>query len=41
MVRAAAKNHQHVGVVVDPNDYDIVLAELQMQGRYQAAQDNH
>ena len=32
MVRAAAKNHQHVGVVVDPNDYDIVLAELQNAG---------
>ena len=32
MVRAAAKNHQDVGVVVDPNDYDIVLAELQNAG---------
>ena len=32
MVRAAAKNHQHVGVVVDPDDYDIVLAELQNAG---------
>jgi phosphoribosylaminoimidazolecarboxamide formyltransferase/IMP cyclohydrolase len=28
MVRAAAKNHQHVGVVVDPGDYDAILAEL-------------
>src|SRR6187455_3220620 len=28
MVRAAAKNHQHVGVVVDPADYDAILAEL-------------
>ncbi|MDQ3469295.1 MAG: bifunctional phosphoribosylaminoimidazolecarboxamide formyltransferase/IMP cyclohydrolase [Actinomycetota bacterium] len=28
MVRAAAKNHAHVGVVVDPADYDPVLAEL-------------
>jgi phosphoribosylaminoimidazolecarboxamide formyltransferase/IMP cyclohydrolase len=28
MVRAAAKNHAHVGVVVDPSDYDAVLAEL-------------
>src|SRR4029079_9569902 len=27
MVRAAAKNHAHVGVVVDPADYDTVLAE--------------
>ena len=32
MVWAAAKNHHHVGVVVDPNDYDIVLAELQNAG---------
>ena len=28
MVRAAAKNHRHVGVVVDPEDYAEVLAEL-------------
>ena len=28
MVRAAAKNHDHVGIVVDPSDYDAVLAEL-------------
>ena len=28
MVRAAAKNHDHVGVVVDPADYDAVLDEL-------------
>jgi phosphoribosylaminoimidazolecarboxamide formyltransferase / IMP cyclohydrolase len=28
MVRAAAKNWQHVGVVVDPADYPAVLAEL-------------
>ena len=28
MVRAAAKNHAHVGIVVDPQDYDAVLAEL-------------
>ena len=28
MVRAAAKNHQHVGVVVDPQDYPMVLGEL-------------
>ena len=32
MVRAAAKNYQYVGVVVDPSDYDIVLAELQNAG---------
>ena len=29
MVRAAAKNHQHVAVVVDPEDYRSILAELQ------------
>ena len=29
MVRAAAKNHQHVTVVVDPTDYNGVLQELQ------------
>ncbi len=28
MVRAAAKNHAHVGVVVDPADYAAVLAEV-------------
>ncbi len=28
MVRAAAKNHQHVGVVVDPADYDSILSEM-------------
>jgi phosphoribosylaminoimidazolecarboxamide formyltransferase / IMP cyclohydrolase len=32
MVRAAAKNHDHVGIVVDPADYDEVLSELQAQG---------
>jgi phosphoribosylaminoimidazolecarboxamide formyltransferase/IMP cyclohydrolase len=29
MVRAAAKNHAHVGIVVDPGDYDGVLEELE------------
>ena len=33
MVRAAAKNHAHVGVVVDPDDYPEVLAELRGRGR--------
>jgi len=33
MVRAAAKNHQHVGVVVDPADYDSILAELKENDR--------
>jgi phosphoribosylaminoimidazolecarboxamide formyltransferase/IMP cyclohydrolase len=28
MVRAAAKNHAHVAVVVDPDDYDAIVAEL-------------
>ena len=32
MVRAAAKNHAHVGVVVDPADYATVLAELAAEG---------
>ena len=32
MVRAAAKNHAHVGIVVDPDDYDLVLAELREHG---------
>jgi phosphoribosylaminoimidazolecarboxamide formyltransferase/IMP cyclohydrolase len=32
MVRAAAKNHPHVGIVVDPADYPALLAELREQG---------
>ena len=32
MVRAAAKNHAHVGVVVDPADYDAVLGEVRADG---------
>jgi len=32
MVRAAAKNHAHVGVVVDPGDYPGVLSELRAGG---------
>ena len=28
MLRSAAKNNKYVGVVVDPNDYDLVLNEL-------------
>jgi phosphoribosylaminoimidazolecarboxamide formyltransferase/IMP cyclohydrolase len=32
MVRAAAKNHDHVGVVVSPADYPVVLAELREHG---------
>ena len=33
MVRAAAKNWPHVGVVVDPADYGALLAELEANGR--------
>ncbi len=33
MVRAAAKNHAYVGVVVDPDEYPTVLAELQADGQ--------
>ena len=33
MVRAAAKNHQQVGVVVDPEDYHSILAELRENNR--------
>lgn len=32
MVRAAAKNHAHVGVVVEPSSYDDVVAELRADG---------
>ena len=37
MVRAAAKNHAHVGVVVDPNNYKIVIDELESSGALSAA----
>ena len=37
MVRAAAKNHAHVGVVVNPADYGIVLAELRDHGHLSVA----
>lgn len=32
MLRAAAKNHAHVAVVVDPNDYDTVADSVRHQG---------
>ncbi|MGH9797164.1 MAG: bifunctional phosphoribosylaminoimidazolecarboxamide formyltransferase/IMP cyclohydrolase, partial [Candidatus Polarisedimenticolia bacterium] len=35
MVRAAAKNHRHAGVVVDPDDYPLVLAEIKERGGLQ------
>jgi phosphoribosylaminoimidazolecarboxamide formyltransferase / IMP cyclohydrolase len=33
LVRAAAKNHRNVGVVVDPADYDAVIRELKTSGQ--------
>jgi len=36
LVRAAAKNHAHVGVVVDPADYEPVLAEIRADGALSA-----
>ena len=32
MVRASAKNHAHVAIVVNPDDYDVVLAEIEEHG---------
>ncbi len=32
MLRSAAKNHEYVTVVVDPKDYDVVIAELKTGG---------
>ncbi len=37
MVRAAAKNHEHVGIVTSPGDYPAVLAELRAAGSLSAA----
>jgi phosphoribosylaminoimidazolecarboxamide formyltransferase/IMP cyclohydrolase len=37
MTRAAAKNHAHVGIVVDPTDYEAVLEELRLDGALSAA----
>jgi phosphoribosylaminoimidazolecarboxamide formyltransferase/IMP cyclohydrolase len=36
MVRAAAKNHAHVGILVDPADYSAVLDELRAAGALSA-----
>ncbi len=33
MVRSAAKNHAHVGIVTSPADYERVLAELKADGK--------
>jgi phosphoribosylaminoimidazolecarboxamide formyltransferase / IMP cyclohydrolase len=32
MIRAAAKNHRDVAVVIDPSDYDLVIAQLKETG---------
>jgi phosphoribosylaminoimidazolecarboxamide formyltransferase/IMP cyclohydrolase len=32
MVRSAAKNHAHVGIVIDPADYPMLLEELRANG---------
>ncbi|WP_446831015.1 bifunctional phosphoribosylaminoimidazolecarboxamide formyltransferase/IMP cyclohydrolase [Candidatus Foliamicus sp.] len=32
MIRASAKNHAHVGVLVDPADYDSAAAEIEASG---------
>ncbi len=37
MVRAAAKNHQFVAVIVDPTDYGVVLDELRADGTISVA----
>src|ERR1700683_717817 len=37
MVRAAAKNHEHVGVVPPPADYPVVLQERRASGSLSAA----
>jgi len=36
MIRAAAKNHAHVTVVVDPADYPLVLDEMRQHGHVRA-----
>ena len=36
MIRAAAKNHAHVAVVVDPADYPLILGELKGAGKVSA-----
>jgi phosphoribosylaminoimidazolecarboxamide formyltransferase/IMP cyclohydrolase len=41
MIRAAAKNHRYVAVVVSPESYDAVLAELQETGGMISAETRH
>lgn len=36
MVRAAAKNHEHVSIVTNPNDYATILGELTANGEISA-----
>jgi phosphoribosylaminoimidazolecarboxamide formyltransferase/IMP cyclohydrolase len=36
MIRAGAKNHEYVGVVTDPSQYDLVLADLRRDGALSA-----
>lgn len=36
MVRAAAKNHDHVSIVTNPNDYSSILSELTAEGAISA-----
>ena len=38
LLRAAAKNHADVGIVVDPDDYPTILQTLQAQGTLSAGQ---
>jgi phosphoribosylaminoimidazolecarboxamide formyltransferase/IMP cyclohydrolase len=37
MIRSAAKNHERVAVLVDPADYELVLAEIEAAGEVSAA----
>ena len=41
MIRAAAKNHRHVAVLVKPESYDAVLAELGESGGEVSAETRH
>jgi phosphoribosylaminoimidazolecarboxamide formyltransferase / IMP cyclohydrolase len=41
MIRAAAKNHRYVAVVVKPESYDAVLAELQESGGEVSGETRH